>query len=676
MSLDLISSLDTRFFADEISSQHISFDLESSLGSDDHMMTLSELTNDPMVSFHPSFHDTELMDAGMSSDSDCNSYSGLLEFNFHSSTLEKDFSKFDPSNFPNLSGIGDDVKLEPISPLAQSPMENVGSLQILDTPPISPPIQSKSSLLSHHSNNTDIIKVITIDPDGNFHLPNEAKVVLTKNSVSNISPTVHLSNQLGSNIQPKPLSGNPMVIKLVSNSSAIGKQNISGQPLVLTAEEFASLTQQNSGKCAIEAKTSSTQKLVQSINSRSPTNPYSKPIMSCSSPPSGMYDGDVKALKRQQRMIKNRESACLSRKKKKEYVTSLESTLSDLNRENQQLKQENAMLREKLALFEREREGANKSLSFGANAKKTTAFFAVLLMLSFNMAAVGKVFFYQNDMGLSSPEGALNVEPPTVFQRGAGRSLLWANEESPLFETRSENTSLPMCPMLINLTESSRIDSELRGWFHAPATNVNTPILNSVKPDVELPNGAPSKHELAKVIPHSSEMSSTAYRNYLLTQRNSVVRNHHAQILSKNEIQIYEALPDRYLFAAFFEAIERKNDTFYVVSFSSDHLLLPATEHNNNTVRPRMSLLLPAMPLNQTMQPPSGHVAMMQIDCEVTNTRLLHIREDSIPPFTSDGNRTEDRRPDTGKRAWRKNNKKNQQKVGNFNVNPSGDSRG
>jgi hypothetical protein len=66
-----------------------------------------------------------------------------------------------------------------------------------------------------------------------------------------------------------------------------------GQPLVLTAEEFASLTQQNSGKCAIEAKTSSTQKLVQSINSRSPTNPYSKPIMSCSSPPSGMYDGDV-----------------------------------------------------------------------------------------------------------------------------------------------------------------------------------------------------------------------------------------------------------------------------------------------------------------------------------------------------------------------------------------------
>ena len=96
----------------------------------------------------------------------------------------------------------------------------------------------------------------------------------------------------------------------------------------------------------------------------------------------------MKALKRQQRMIKNRESACLSRKKKKEYVSSLESTLSDLNRENQQLKQENAMLREKLVVLERERE-ANKSLGFSTNPKKTTAFFAVLLMLSFNMAAVG-----------------------------------------------------------------------------------------------------------------------------------------------------------------------------------------------------------------------------------------------------------------------------------------------
>jgi hypothetical protein len=123
------------------------------------------------------------MDAGMSSDSDCNSYSGLLEFNFHSSTLEKDFSKFDPSNFPNLSGIGmlpiyfdtcriiklkslffegDDVKLEPISPLAQSPqplspMENVGSLVSVKSE-----IQVCATLLRESYNISIRIKIFTI----------------------------------------------------------------------------------------------------------------------------------------------------------------------------------------------------------------------------------------------------------------------------------------------------------------------------------------------------------------------------------------------------------------------------------------------------------------------------------------------------------------------------------
>ena len=85
-------------------------------------------------------------------------------------------------------------------------------------------------------------------------------------------------------------------------------------------------------------------------------------------------------------MIKNRESACLSRKKKKEYVSSLEAALSSVNKENQQLKLENAALREKIALLERD---SNQRSQGNNSLKKTTALYAALLLFSFNMAMIG-----------------------------------------------------------------------------------------------------------------------------------------------------------------------------------------------------------------------------------------------------------------------------------------------
>lgn len=367
---------------------------------------------------------------------------------------------------------------------------------------------------------------------------------------------------------------------------------------------------------------------------------------------------EMKALKRQQRMIKNRESACLSRKKKKEYVSSLEGRLSELEQENVQLKLENDMLRERLGELENAMSWT-KAPSFSVKTKKATAVLAVLLMVSLNFGSFTTMLNRDGNtlsMGGANLDGGLG----SAGRHGRlGRSLLWtpnldlplnndSKQDFPSKNSSGSATAQPICPLFINQTESIRLDSELRRWIGSePDSPSDSPPTFYSKHDNGFRNNATQNDEFSKEKPLLDEAARTATHITALPQmlpdvdksskdkRRKLRRKTFGHRASKkspsasNEVEVYGVRSPLYDYTAFLDSFQRRDDTFYVVSFSGDHILLPAQAHNTSS-RPKMSLVLPAVPINKSMFG-LNHIRMMQIDCEVTNTQMLRVRQDDIP---------------------------------------------
>lgn len=408
-------------------------------------------------------------------------------------------------------------------------------------------------------------------------------------------------------------------------------------PLILTSNQLAQLS--NGGVLQLNAgnATTTTTAAAAATNGSMVIKSEPNPLTLGATPTvQNVSSDDLKSLKRQQRMIKNRESACLSRKKKKEYVTSLEEQLNGLAKENLQLKRENESLKQRL----RQLEGSDPSgLKVGPNAKRATAVFALLCIVSLNIGSLSSVYKSNQDSLLQPHDdiAAFKVVDKDYsvnnhIVHGSGRSLLWAPAADPSSE--SNNTDyVPKCSLYFNQSESIRLDKQLRGWFQPEESlrNVTKEKDAPISPIVKVQKEQPSVTSLGPYAkPKASRLSSGFYQMLISDPE------------YKTGITLYNQDTPRFTYESFFEAIHRRDDTFYVVSFSGDHLLLPASARNGSS-RPRMSLLLPSLtvPLNDSMQPPENHVAMMQIDCEVINTRLLHIHQDSIPAHLSQGMRAE-----------------------------------
>ncbi|XP_070764754.1 cyclic AMP-dependent transcription factor ATF-6 alpha [Enoplosus armatus] len=334
-------------------------------------------------------------------------------------------------------------------------------------------------------------------------------------------------------------------------------------------------------------------------------------------------DDDSKLCQRQQRMIKNRESASLSRKKKKEYLLSLEARLKVALSENEVLKCENGNLKRQLEGLLSE----NTVLNATAPKRRAVCLMAVLVFLVLN---VGPMSLFQGGSKQDvfstqhsgrhlldfSPEAETEaVMGPDPLRRGPSE-IADSSEDKALMVVKDPIflRPPPPCQPPVNRTKCLELAHELKGWVH--------------------------RHEVQQT--KSRRMSNSNHkptRTILKTEnkeaeRAQIVTVHYTESAEEknpgSELQVYYA--PHHTYSDFFDEINRRGDTFYVVSFRRDHLLLPATNHNKGR-RPKMSVVLPAMNINDSIIRDKQYEVMMQIDCEVTDTRILHIRSSTIPPL-------------------------------------------
>ncbi|KAM3620524.1 uncharacterized protein V6R79_024932 [Siganus canaliculatus] len=434
--------------------------------------------------------------------------------------------------------------------------------------------------------------LITAVPLAHAAAPLQAKTIIIQPLQTTVLPVV---KQAPVNIQPAPPPGRPIVLSQPSQVLQIQTpQTITGSVVAMST-----LTQDRPIPVAAPPAVSS--------------NPFVSPLS----------DDDSKMSQRQQRMIKNRESASLSRKKKKEYLLSLEARLKMALCENEALKCENGNLKRQLEGLLTE----NTTLTGKAQKRKAVCLMAVLVFLVLNIGPMSlfqggsKLDVYSTQhigrhlLGSKSEAEIEAVMSPNPFDDGPSE-IADSSEDKALMVVKDPLflRPPPPCQPPVNRTKCLELAHELRGWVHrheVQQTKSRHMSNNNHKPTRTILKPVNKEAQSAQIV--------TVQYTDSREEKNP-----------GSELQVYYA--PHHTYSDFFDEIHRRGDTFYVVSFRRDHLLLPATSHNKGS-RPKMSVLLPAMNINDSIIRDKEYEVMMQIDCEVTDTRILHIRSSTIPPL-------------------------------------------
>lgn len=405
------------------------------------------------------------------------------------------------------------------------------------------------------------------------------------------------------------------------------------------------------------------------------------------------------------RKLKNRESALNSRLKKQEYFQNLEKTNQALIKKNEELTKENLLLKQKVSELEwqvnnlklLDVNGNYNHLSDSSNNNKKAkiSFFAVMFIFFFQVSPYllpiqSHNMKVPNDTSYLPSSDSFNNQitlPLNTFNpnhRKIGRSLLSYSSDyvpqsvenfgSEMYNGSSTehyaNSSI-LCNQYLNQSESIRLENQLRDFLtRFISKDESSHVLNNkvdpkVKPQVMDRTNRKKVLFDAKHVPIprlKMWMQKHKYSDYL-PDENSFDKQ--PKMVPEVDNGLLPLFNTKDLMAMF----QRRDDTFYYLSYpSKGHLILPPIS-NRSDVRPRFSFLIPSL-YNLSLDSlhrsnnsaPSSHINsslvdspqlfMLQIDCQVINTKVTVLKDtggSTLPnkttPLTRTGPKKLNRQP-------------------------------